>query len=96
MENHSKPGYKTLNFDGPKEKGSLVFLRYRGEYMKKIIVSPVNRSFSKPYGSTEKALHRFKLITPTKRIVRTQKIPETIFEDKNLQAAYEKLVRNYS
>lgn len=95
MDKYSKPGYKTLNFDGDKEKGSLVFLRYRGEYMKKIIVSPVNRSFSKPSGATEKALHKFKLLTPTKRIVRTQKIRENVFEDKNLQAAYEKLVRNY-
>lgn len=94
MENLHKDGDGVAKLRNEKNQDSLVFFRYRGNYMKKIIVSPVNRSFSKPYHKTSKPVFKFSSITPTDKRSKSRRANEE-FQDKNLQAVYEKLVQQY-
>lgn len=94
MENFHKDGNRMVRLSNEKDQDSLVFFRYRGNYLKKIFVSPVNRSFSRPNCKKFKPVFKFTSITPTDRKVKSKRVAEE-FQDKNLQAVYEKLVQQF-
>ena len=69
-----------------------VFLiRFRGEKTKKVMISPVLRSSSKPLTLPKKMTYKFISITPSKQLERVKRKKESGFKDQNLQEIYERL-----
>jgi hypothetical protein len=76
------------------ESDSLVFLRYRGENIRKIMVQPVMRSSSKPLKLPKRQTFKFISVTPSRFKTKPQRKKDSGFKDQNLQQVYETLTKD--